>query len=71
MIIKLKELEKTKYYTKYKVADTNIIKQAFEQYKKENNLTELSQNDKIKVLKKMNYSDDEIKIILQHIDTTR
>jgi len=67
MIINLEEIEKTKHYTKYKVADTEIILQAFEDYKKENNLTELPTEDKIKILKNLGYNDNEINIILQHV----
>lgn len=67
MIINLEEIEKTKHYTKYKVADTEIILQAFEDYKKENNLTELPTDDKIKILTNLGYNDKEINIILQHV----
>ena len=65
MIIKLEELEKTKYYSKYKVADTEIILKAFEDYKKQNNLEEISTKDKIKILTDLGYNDKEINIILQ------
>lgn len=67
MIIKLEEIEKTKHYIKYKVADTEIFLKAFEEYKKENNLTELPTEDKIKILKDLGYNDNEINIILQHV----
>lgn len=67
MIIKLEELEKTKYYIKYKAADTEIILQAFEEYKKQNNLKEISTDDKIKILTDLGYNDNEINIILQHV----
>lgn len=67
MIIELEELEKTKHYTKYKVADTEIILKAFEEYKKQNNLKEISTDDKIKILTDLGYNDNEINIILQHV----
>ena len=67
MIIKLEELEKTKCYTKYKVADTEIILKAFEEYKKQNNLKEISTDDKIKILTDLGYNNDEINVILQYV----
>jgi len=65
MIIKLEEIEKTEHYIKYKVADTELILEAFENYKKENNLTEITREDKIKILTDLGYNDKEINIILQ------
>ena len=67
MIVNLKKLKETEYYTKYKVADTEIILKAFEDYKKENNLTELTIDDKRQILANMGYTDEEIDKILQYV----
>jgi len=67
MIIKLKELERTDKYVKYKVVDTDITKDIFDKYMKENNLEKLTDDDKVQILKNVGYEDDEIEIILDKI----
>ena len=61
MLIKIRELTGFNIYV-----DSDDILRIFENYEKENNL-KLNDKDKIDILKKIGFDDDEVAIILQYV----
>jgi len=57
--------EKTIHYKE--IAKRDYILELFDKYKKSNNIEELTEEDKIHILKNAGFSDEDIQIILQQL----